>query len=243
VDRIDLYWVHVWDQLTPAEEVLRTLADAVARGEILYYGFSNAPSWYVAKIATLAKAHGLPGPIGLQYAWSLVERGVELDILPMAREFGLGMMPWSPLGGGLLTGKYGRDKLAAASEGATVPNAADGAEDQPRERLNGANPYGGMLFTERNFDIVDTVRAVAGELDVPMVQVALAWVLQQPGATSLLLGASKPEQLKGNLAALSLTFTEDQIERLNAVSALPALNPYFIFNLPREMLFGGMQVG
>ena len=243
VDRIDLYWVHVWDQLTPAEEVLRTLADAVARGEILYYGFSNAPSWYVAKIATLARAHGLPGPIGLQYAWSLVERGVELDIMPMAREFGLGMMPWSPLGGGLLTGKYGRDKLAAASEGATVPNAADGAEDQPRERLNGANPYGGMLFTERNFEIVDTVRAVAGELGVPIVQVALAWVLQQPGATSLLLGASKPEQLQGNLAALSLEFTEDQRDRLNAVSALPSLNPYFIFNLPREMLFGGMQVG
>jgi aryl-alcohol dehydrogenase-like predicted oxidoreductase len=169
VDRIDLYWVHVWDQLTPAEEVLRTLSDAVARGDILYYGFSNAPSWYVAKIATLARAHGLPGPIGLQYAWSLVERGVELDILPMAREFGLGMMPWSPLGGGLLTGKYGRDKLAAVSEGATVPNAADGAEDQPRERLNGANPYGGMLFTERNFDIVDTARAVADALDVPMV--------------------------------------------------------------------------
>ena len=243
VDRIDLYWVHVWDQLTPAEEVLRTLADAVARGYILYYGFSNAPSWYVAKIATLARAHGLPGPVGLQYAWSLVERGVELDLIPMSREFGLGVMPWSPLGGGLLTGKYGREKLAAASEGATVPNAADGAEDQPRERLNGANPYGGMLFTERNFDIVDTVREVAGELDVPMVQVALAWVLGRSGVTSLLLGASKPEQLKGNLAAVSLGFTDDQLARLDAVSALPSLNPYFIFNLPRDMLFGGMQVG
>src|SRR5690606_2683028 len=135
-DRIDLYWVHVWDQLTPAEEVLRTLADATARGEILHYGFSNAPSWYVAKIATLASAHGLPRPVGLQYAWSLVERGVELDLMPMAQEFGLGMMPWSPLGGGLLTGKYGREKLSAASEGATVPNAVDASLDQPRERLN-----------------------------------------------------------------------------------------------------------
>ncbi|NDW01957.1 aldo/keto reductase [Salipiger sp. PrR002] len=242
VDRIDLFWVHVWDQLTPAEEVLRTLADAVARGEILYYGFSNAPSWYVAKIATLAAAHGLPGPIGLQYAWSLVERGVELDLMPMAREFGLGMMPWSPLGGGLLTGKYGREKLAAASEGATVPNAADTAEDQPRERLNGANPYGGMLFTERNFDIVDVVRDIAAELEVPMVQVALAWVLGQRGVTSLLLGASRPEQLKGNLTALSLEMTEDQRARLDAVSALPSLNPYFIFSLPSELLHGGMQV-
>jgi len=243
LDRIDLYWVHVWDQLTPAEEVLRTLGDAVARGEILYYGFSNAPSWYVAKIATLAAAHGLPGPVGLQYAWSLVERGVELDLMPMAREFDFGMMPWSPLGGGLLTGKYGREKLVAASEGATVPNAVDKADDQPRERLNGSNPYGGMLFTERNFDIVDAVRDVAAELDVPMVQVALSWVLGQRGMTSLLLGVSRPDQLMGNFAALSLELTDDQRARLDAVSALPSLNPYFIFNLPSEMLHGGMQVG
>jgi aryl-alcohol dehydrogenase-like predicted oxidoreductase len=243
VDRIDLYWVHVWDQLTPAEEVLRTLADAVARGEILYYGFSNAPSWYVAKIATLAKVHGLPGPIGLQYAWSLIERGVELDIIPMAREFGLGMMPWSPLGGGLLTGKYGREKLENASEGATVPNAADASDDTARERLNGANPYGGMLFTERNFDIVDTVREVASELDVSMAQVGLAWVLHQPETTSLLLGASRPEQLAANLAALSLKFSDDQCARLEALSALPSLNPYFIFNLPCKMIYGGVQVG
>jgi aryl-alcohol dehydrogenase-like predicted oxidoreductase len=123
-----------------------------------------------------------------------------------------------------------------------VPNAADDVGDQPRERLNGANPYGGMLFTERNFDIVDTVRDVAVELEVPMAQVALAWVLGQRGVTSLLLGASRPEQLKGNLAALSLEMTEDQRARLDAVSALPSLNPYFIFNLPSEMLYGGALV-
>ncbi|WP_138473032.1 aldo/keto reductase [Poseidonocella sp. HB161398] len=242
-DRIDLYWVHVWDQLTPAAEVLRSLADAVARGEILYYGFSNAPSWYVAKIATLAAAQGLPGPVGLQYAWSLAERGVELDLVPMAREFGLGMMPWSPLGGGLLTGKYGRDKLAAAAEGATVPKGVDGSAGQPRERLNGANPYGGMLFTERNFGIVDVLREVAAGLGVPMVQVALAWVLGRPEVSSLLLGASRPDQLEANLAALSLELPEEQRNRLDTASALPPLNPYFIFNLPRDMLFGGMQVG
>ncbi|MDP0930193.1 aldo/keto reductase [Paracoccus onubensis] len=242
VDRIDLYWVHVWDQVTPAEEVLRTLADATARGEILYYGFSNTPSWYVAKIATLAAAHGLPGPVGLQYAWSLIDRGVELDILPMAQEFGLGMMPWSPLAGGLLTGKYGRDKLAETGLSASVPNRVYEASDEPRERLNGANPYGGMLFTERNFDVVDTVREVADELGTPMAQVALSWVLRQPGMSSLLLGVSRSEQLQGNLAALSLELTEDQCQRLDAVSALPPLNPYFIFSLPRERLYGGMQV-
>jgi aryl-alcohol dehydrogenase-like predicted oxidoreductase len=241
-DRIDLYWMHVWDRTTPAEEVLNTLANAVAQGKILYYGFSNTPSWYVARIATLAAAHGLPGPVGLQYAWSLVERGVELDVMPMAREFRLGMMPWSPLGGGLLTGKYGRDKLSEAARKATVPNSSDTVSDEPRERLNGANPYGGMLFTERNFDIVDVVRDIAKELDVPMVQVALAWVLRQPGMSSLLLGASGPEQLTANLAALSLQMNDEQLSRLDTVSALQPLNPYFIFNLPSEMLFGGMKV-
>jgi aryl-alcohol dehydrogenase-like predicted oxidoreductase len=241
-DRIDLYWVHVWDQLTPAEEVLRTLSNAVVQGKILYYGFSNAPSWYVAKIATLAAAHGLPGPVGLQYAWSLVERGVELDLVPMAREFGLGIMPWSPLAGGLLTGKYGRDKLTEFSRKATVPNSSDEISDQSRERLNGTNPYGGMLFTEKNFEIVDVVRDIANELEVPMAQVALAWVLRQPGMSSLLLGASKPEQVTSNIAALSLDLSEEQRGRLDTVSALPPLNPYFIFKLTSEILFGGMSV-
>lgn len=241
-DRIDLYWVHVWDRTTPAEEVLRTLTDAVARGDILYYGFSNTPSWYVAKIATLAAAHGLPGPIGLQYAWSLAERGIELDLVPMAQEFGLGIMPWSPLGGGLLTGKYGREKIADAGVGVTVPNSADQNEAADRDRLNGSNPYGGMLFTEKNFDVVDTVRDIAVEHEVPMVQVALAWVLGRPGVSTLLMGASKPEQMKSNLAALELKLSNDQLKRLDDVSALPSLNPYYIFDLPREMLFGGLSV-
>ncbi len=97
-DRIDLYWTHVWDRTTPAEEVLRALTDAVSRGDILYYGFSNAPAWYAAQIATLARAHGLPAPIGLQYAYSLIDRGVELDILPAGRALGLGLVPWSRWG-------------------------------------------------------------------------------------------------------------------------------------------------
>jgi len=241
-DRIDLYWVHVWDRTTPAEEVLRTLADAVARGQILYYGFSNTPAWYVAKVATLAAAHGLPGPIGLQNAWSLVERGVELDLLPMAQEFGLGIMPWSPLAGGLLTGKYGREMLEQAGRASAVPDRTMHAEGEKRDRLSGDNPYGGMLFNERNFMIVDTVREVAAELDIPMVQVALAWVLSRPGMGALLLGASRPQQVTDNLAALTVRFSEGQLERLNSVSALPLLNPYFIFQIPRAVLFGGQSV-
>lgn len=241
-DRIDLYWVHVWDRTTPAEEVLRTLAAAIARGEILYYGFSNTPAWYVAKVATLAAAQGLPGPIGLQNAWSLVDRGVELDLLPMAQEFGLGIMPWSPLAGGLLTGKYGREMLAEADRAAAVPDRAMGGDGQTSDRLSGDNPYGGMLFTERNFGIVDAVRFVAGELGVPMAQVALAWVLSRPGVSSLLLGASRPQQVTDNMAALDVRLSEDQRARLDAASAPPAINPYFIFQLPREVIFGGTSV-
>lgn len=241
-DRIDLYWVHVWDRTTPAEEVLRTLTDAVARGQILYYGFSNTPSWYVAKVATLAAAHGLPGPVGLQNAWSLVDRGVELDLLPMAQEFGLGIMPWSPLGGGLLTGKYGREMLDQADRAAALPDTAMRTGGEARDRLSGDNPYGGMLFTERNFAIVDAVREIAGELEIPMAQVSLAWVLSRPGMGSLLLGASRPQQVTDNLAALTVRFSEDQIDRLNAVSAPPRPNPYFIFQLPTEVLFGGQSV-
>ncbi|WFE77013.1 aldo/keto reductase [Roseinatronobacter sp. S2] len=241
-DRIDLYWVHVWDRTTPAEEVLRTLADAVARGQILYYGFSNTPAWYVAKVATLAAAHGLPGPIGLQNAWSLVERGIELDLLPMAQEFGLGIMPWSPLAGGFLTGKYGREMLDQADRASAVPDRAMREEGGSRDRLSGDNPYGGMLFHEQNFRIVDTVRDIAGELDIPMAQVALAWVLSRPGMGSLLLGASRPQQVTDNFTALKIRLNEDQLNRLNAVSAVPLLNPYFIFQLPREVLFGGQSV-
>lgn len=241
-DRIELYWVHVWDRTTPADEVLHTLTGAVARGEILYYGFSNAPAWYVAKIATLAAAHGLPGPIGLQYNWSLVDRGIELDLLPMAQEFGLGMMPWSPLAGGLLTGKYGREMLAEADREVAVPNRSDDTKNEARERLAGENPFGGMLFTEENFGIVDEVREVAEEVGVPMAQIALAWLLQRPETSTLLLGASRPDQMTDNIAALELELEDDQIARLDKISAPPMISPYFIFQLPRKLLFGGMPV-
>ena len=236
-DRIDLYWVHVWDRTTPAEEVLRTLAASVQRGEILYYGFSNTPSWYVAKVATLAAAHNLPGPVGLQNAWSLVDRGVELDLLPMAQEFGLSIMPWSPLAGGLLTGKYGREMLEQADRPGIVPNEGS-AEGEGRDRLSGDNPYGGMLFRERNFQIVDTVREIADEVGVSMATIALAWVLARPAMGSLLLGASRPEQISSNISALEVELDDDQQGRLDAVSAPELLNPYFIFRLPTEMIFG-----
>lgn len=240
---IDLYWTHVWDRTTPPEEVLRALTDAVARGDILYYGFSNAPAWYAAQIAALARAHGLPEPIGLQYAYSLLDRGVELDVLPAGRALGLGLVPWSPLAAGLLTGKYGREKLAQAGPAGSLPDrAGDAAEGGSDGRLNGDNPFGGMLFTEANFAVVDVLRAVAADVGRPMAQVALAWVARRPGVASVLVGASRPEQLAQNIAALEVVLTPEQQSRLDEAAAPPQLNPYFIFELPTSRIFGGERV-
>ncbi|MGU3542226.1 aldo/keto reductase [Methylobacterium sp. A52T] len=240
---IDLYWTHVWDRTTPPEEVLRALTDAVARGDILYYGFSNAPAWYAAQIATLARAHGLPEPIGLQYAYSLLDRGVELDVLPAGRALGLGLVPWSPLAAGLLTGKYGREKLAQAGPAGSLPDrAGDAAEGGSDGRLNGDNPFGGMLFTEANFAVVDVLRAVAADVGRPMAQVALAWVARRPGVASVLVGASRPEQLAQNIAALEVVLTPEQQACLDEAAAPPQLNPYFIFELPTSRIFGGQRV-
>ena len=242
-DYIDLYWVHVWDQVTPAEEVLQTLAAAVRSGKILHYGFSNTPGWYVAKIATLAHAHGLPAPIGLQYQYSLIDRGVELDIVPAGRELGLGLVPWSPLAAGLLTGKYGRDMLDQASRSTGLPDkAADDGQADSDGRLNGDNPFGGMLFTARNFDVCDALRAVAAEAGHAMAEVALAWVVGRPGVSSVLIGASRADQVTQNIRSLDVTLTPEQRSRLEKASALPSLNPYFIFELPSKVIFGGQTV-
>ena len=242
-DRIDMYWTHVWDRTTPPEEVLRALTDAVQRGDILYYGFSNAPAWYAAQVATLARAHGRPEPIGLQYAYSLIDRGVELDVLPAGRALGMGLVPWSPLAAGLLTGKYGREMLAKSGPAGSLPTrAADATEEGSDGRLNGDNPFGGMLFTEANFAIVDVLREVAAELERPMAQVALGWVARRPGVSSVLVGASRPQQLVQNVAALDVVLTAGQQDRLDAASAPPSFNPYFIFDLPTSRIFGGHAV-
>ena len=242
-DYVDMYWMHVWDRTTPAEEVLQTLTDAVRSGKILHYGFSNTPAWYVAKIATLASAHGLPVPIGLKYAYSLVDRGIELDILPAAAELGMGLVPWSPLAAGLLTGKYGRDMLARSGvrQGLPYKASVDDASES-NGRLNGDNPFGGMLFTEHNFEVVDVVRQVAKEVERTMAEVALAWTIQRPGIDTVLVGASRAEQLTQNVASLEVTLTSDQLARLDQISAPPAFNPYFIFSLPTQVMFGGQRV-
>jgi rhodanese-related sulfurtransferase len=180
-DYIDLYWIHVWDSVTPPEELLTTMSALVASGKIRYWGMSNTPAWYVARIVTLADASGRPGPIALQYFYSLVSREIEAEHVPLARDTGLGVMPWSPLAYGLLTGKYDRATVEAApSRSGGLPNEAGNADgaSQGGARLDGANPFGDTLFTDRNWTIVDRLKSVASEIGEPP---AKAVVLESNG--------------------------------------------------------------
>ncbi|MBU8539931.1 aldo/keto reductase [Falsiroseomonas tokyonensis] len=245
-DHIDLYWAHVWDTVTPAEELLETMAALIRAGRIRYWGISNAPAWYVARIATLAAIHGKPGPIAVQHFYSLVSRELEAEHLPMARELGLGFLPWSPLAYGLLTGKYDRATVEAgpARQGGLPHEAGGAARSEGDKRLDGANPFGDMLFTERNWRIVAALREVAQGMDQPMSRVAVAWVLGTPGVTTALMGVSRVSQLHDNIAATDLRLTEDQRGALDAASApdLPMLYGLFTPALRRQVVFGGSSV-
>ena len=238
-DHVDLLWLHVWDGMTPPEEVMETMAAVIRSGKARYWALSDWPAWQAARVATLAQAQGVPGPVAFQMFYSLVNRDVEEEHLPLARDVGMGMMPWSPLAFGLLTGKYDRRAVEARgpvagglpSEGG--PGASPGAAPAggASRRLDGANPFGDALFTARNWGIVDALREVAAEAGEPMARVALAWLLGRPGVTAPLVGASGPEQLRENLAALALALDPAHRARLDAASAprdaRPAANPLF----------------
>ena len=232
-DYIDLYWIHVWDSITPAEELLETMTTLVRSGKIRYWGMSNTPAWYLAKIATLAAVRGVPRPIAMQYFYSLTNRDIEAEHVPLAEEFGIGVMPWSPLSFGLLTGKYDQAAIEAASPraGGLPKDAADANEQRSKDdrRLDGANPFGDSLFTERNWTIVDTVKQVAKEAGQSPATIALAWVLGRPGVTSTLMGVSRVHQMMDNIAALNVMLSEDHRIALNTVSAPPLGMLYGMF--------------
>jgi aryl-alcohol dehydrogenase-like predicted oxidoreductase len=247
IDSIDLYWVHVWDSVTPAEELLESMAALVRAGKIRYWGMSNAPAWYVAKLATLAAVRGLPGPIALQYFYSLVSREVEAEHLPLAHEMGLGMMPWSPLAYGLLTGKYDRAAVeAGAPRAGGLPSDVGTGKARPEgdKRLDGANPFGDTLFTDRNWRIVDALRGVASEMGETPTRVALAWVLSRPGVDTALMGVSRVSQLRDNITATDLHLPAEQIATLDAASAPDSAMIYGLFTptMRQQVVFGGSAV-
>ena len=208
-DYIDLYWMHFWDPNTPIEETLRALDDLVRAGKVRYIGASDTPAWKVAQAQVLAELRGWSPFAGLQIEYSLIERTVEGELVPMARELGLGITPWSPLRGGVLSGKYTRANAASAS-----PDRGDRVKS---------------FLTERNLTIIDALIRIAGEAGTTPAAVALAWVQSRPGVASTIIGARRLEQLDQNLAALDVALTPAHLASLNAASE-PALNfpaPFF----------------
>lgn len=244
-DFIDLYWLHIWDMVTPVEEVRENMSNLVRSGKIRYYGLSNVPAWYAAKMATLAQVRGLPAPIGLQFEYSLVERSIEQEHVRLAAEFGMDIQPWSPLGGGFLSGKYRRDDPAnvAGQRGVTMPDGKPEAETGASDRLSGANPFGDSKFTERNWEIMAEVQALAQELGHTPSQIALAWLISRRSVSSILIGASRPAQVRDNVAALSVSLSAEQLARLDKVSASPFAYPASLFSpLVKNFVFGGAEV-
>jgi aryl-alcohol dehydrogenase-like predicted oxidoreductase len=206
-DYIDLLYLHVWDDLTPVEEILRGMDDLVRNGKVLHVAISTAPAWQIARMQTIADLRGWTPLVALQIEYNLIQRGGENDLIPMAREMGLGLVPFSPLAGGVLAGGYQRTDLAAGG-----PSEDDGT----RRNFNLA--LGGL--DERAFDIVDVVREVATEAGTTPAQVGLAWLLQNPDVTAPIIGARTVAQLENNLGALDVELTGEQIDRLDAVSAI-----------------------
>lgn len=224
-DYIDLYWMHIWDYVTPVEEIVQTLGDLVRAGKIRYYGLSDMPAWMAMKAATIAAERRVPGPIAMQLEYSLVARDIESEHIPAAREGGMGVIPWSPLSGGFLSGKYTREDTAG------------------KGRLSGDNPFGDTKFSARNWAILDVLQIVATELGRPMAEVAVAWVIARKGVASTLVGASKISQLKSSIAALDLRLDESHLKRLDDASA-PVAGFTSALGTPmiRRMIFGGCDV-
>lgn len=245
-DHVDLYWLHAWDGVTPAEELLATMSGLVRAGKIRHWGISNAPAWYVAQVAALGVARAAPGPIAMQYFHSLVNRDIDDEHLPLARAAGLGMVPWSPLATGFLTGKYDRATVEAAPPraGGLPGGAAQAPRAADDNRLDGPNPFGDSLFTDRNWAILDTLREVAAELGHSPATVALAWVTGRPGISSTLIGASRVEQVAANVAALEIVLSPDHRAVLDTVSAPQPRMLYGLFTpgLRRQAISGGSLV-
>ena len=206
VEHIDLYQMHGFDALTPLEETLRFLDDSISNGKIAYYGFSNFLGWQLTKAVWIAKAGNFQPPVTLQPQYNLLVRDIEHEIVPAALDASIGLLPWSPLGGGWLSGKYKRDQMPT---GAT--------------RL-GENPKRGMeAYDKRNantmtWDVIGAVEDIAKARGATMAQVALAWVAAQPAVTSVILGARTTEQLADNLGASDLQLSDAEMSQLSTAS-------------------------
>ena len=226
-DYIDLYWLHVWDFMTPVEEVMRAFDDLIRQGKVLYIGISDAPAWIVSRANTMAELRGWTQFVGLQVEYSLIERTCDRELLPMAREMDLAVTVWSPLAGGLLTGKYAEDR------------------DTVKEEKRLEHPMVAPLvdITEHKRTISAAVVKVAEAIGKTPAQVALAWLRRQPGVMIPIIGARRLSQLKDNMACVEVTLAEAHLQQLNEVSRIELGFPHdFVANeMVQNFAYGGMR--
>jgi aryl-alcohol dehydrogenase-like predicted oxidoreductase len=231
-DYIDLLYLHVWDFTTPVEEIMRAMDDLVRAGKLLYVGISDTPAWQIARMQTIADLRGWSPLIALEVEYSLIERTVERDLIPMARELGLGVIPWSPLASGVLTGKYTRADLQVTDNSVTAVGT--------RKAIAAAN----SALSERGLEIADVVKQVAAEIGKSPAQVALAWTLLNPAVTAPIMGARTLAQLEDNLGALDVTLTADQRAQLEEASDIELGFPHEFLARPltRNVTFGDVKI-
>jgi aryl-alcohol dehydrogenase-like predicted oxidoreductase len=231
-DFIDLYIVHVWDRVTPVEEVASTLNDLVRAGKIRHIGLSDVPAWWAARFATISELRGWERPASLQLEYSLISRNLEREHLPLAQALGISITPWSPLGSGFLTGKFRRQdgKIMGAGRVVDLKDSGNPVLEKFAKR-------------EQNWAILETLLRVADGLGKTPTEVALAWVMARPCVTSTLVGATKVEQLEKNLVAASVKLPEEATRELDAISALePNELDDFFGEVMQGMVHGGTQV-
>jgi aryl-alcohol dehydrogenase-like predicted oxidoreductase len=206
---IDLLWVHIWDPMTPIEEVMRALDDMIRSGKILYIGISDAPAWVVSYADAIAKLRGWTPFVGIQIMYNLIERSAERELLPMAHALDIGVTAWSPLAGGVLSGKYNTQKNA-----------------NEQKRYNANNPMGASFVNERNISIATEVQAIAKEINKTASQIALNWIRQrqqedkEAGVIIPIIGARTEAQINDNLSCLDFKLTQDQLKRLDDKSKI-----------------------
>jgi aryl-alcohol dehydrogenase-like predicted oxidoreductase len=231
-DYVDLYILHAWDRVTPVEEVMSTLNDLVRAGKVRHIGLSDAPAWYAARAQTLAEAHRYERLALLQLEYSLVSRSLEREHLPLAAETGISLVPWSPLGGGFLTGKYKRVDGKITGSGRVFDTKDSGNPVMEK-----------FAKRERNWDILDALLAAAKDLGKTPTEVALAWVLGRPQVTSVLVGATKREQLELNLNAFAIELPAEIERRLTEVSRPESTElDHFFEPTMQGMIHGGVNV-
>ncbi|RYZ54050.1 MAG: aldo/keto reductase [Proteobacteria bacterium] len=217
-DYIDLYWLHNWDKHTPIEETMSALDSLVQAGKIRYIGVSDTPAWKIVEANMLARFRGWSSFVGLQIEYSLLERSVEQELVPMALEFGLGITPWSPLKSGALSGKYTRKTVGAAK----------GARDA----------FMGHLLNDNTFDLIEQMESIAKEKSTTVARVALAWVRQQPGVDSTIIGARTLAQLEDNIGSTSVLLSDKEVAHLNGLT-----KPVFGFPQSMEPMFPSIHNG